>query len=230
MVSRWEHKSKQLRSNLVNDKLRVADLTFRYSKHDPELYDGLSLTFTPGKITAITGESGRGKSTLLYILGLMLAPTAGTIYYGDTDLSALNDNQKSSYRAHNFGFIFQSAELDPNRSIIDSVCEPGIYSHAEARPQEAYALELLTRMGVDNEAYRKPGQISGGQAQRVAVCRALINNPHIILADEPTGNLDEHNSLIVLNALREAAQSDKTVLIATHDPTVINYADDVVQL
>ncbi len=208
----------------------LQDLHFRYTERSEELYGGLTHAFTPGAVTAITGESGRGKSTLLYIIGLLLRPSEGEVVLADNRLSQLSDRQASKIRANRIGFVFQDAELDPSRPVLDSVLEPGIYAGTPREELKQRGLELLDQFGLAERAAHKPGQISGGQAQRVAICRALVNDPRVILADEPTGNLDPKNSQMVLGALKEAAESGRTVVIATHDPTVIDAADEVIQL
>lgn len=210
--------------------ISVEDLRFAYAKGQTELFDGLTHRFTPGAVTALTGPSGRGKSTLLYVLGLMLTPSSGTVHIGDEPASALPDHRRAHLRATRIGFVFQDSELDPSRIILDSVVEPGLYAGADRDELRTRARDLLARFGLADRADHRPGQISGGQAQRVAICRALVNSPTIVLADEPTGNLDPDNSALVLDALAEAAGEGRTVVVATHDPTVVARADEVLSL
>lgn len=209
--------------------LAVADLRFRY-RRGPELFDGLTHRFAPARITAVTGPSGRGKSTLLYVLGLLLTPSTGRVSLGATTASALPDRQRSRLRATRLGFVFQDSELDPARSVLASVIEPGLYAGRTHGQLEGEARALLTRFGLAERADHRPGQISGGQAQRVALCRALVNRPDVVLADEPTGNLDPANAALVIDALRDTADRGRTVVVATHDPTVVAHADEVVTL
>ncbi len=210
--------------------LTVDGLRFRYRDATEELLDGLTHEFTPGAVTALTGPSGRGKSTLLYVLGLMLTPSAGEVRIGPIHASGLPDRDRSELRATRLGFVFQDSELDPSRSIVDSVVEPGLYAGQDLTGLRVKALELLERFGLAHRAAHRPGQVSGGQAQRVAVCRALINTPDIVLADEPTGNLDPDNSGLILDALADAAGEGRTVIIATHAPDVVARADVVIRL
>ncbi|MFL0426057.1 ABC transporter ATP-binding protein [Micrococcus luteus] len=126
--------------------------------------------------------------------------------------------------------MFQDSELDPSRPILDSVVEPGLYAGLPRRELEDRARNLLERFGLGHRAEHRPGQVSGGQAQRVAVCRALVNTPAVVLADEPTGNLDPDNAALVLDALAETAAEGRTVVVATHDPAVVARADEVVRL
>jgi len=146
-------------------------------------------------------------------------------------VAASHDHPRSQLRAARIGFGFQDSELDPARTIVDAVVEPGLYAGRTAREMRPRAYQLLEQFGLKLRADHRPGQISGGQAQRVAICRALLNNPDIVLADEPTGNLDQGNSELVLDALAQAAHDHgHTVVIATHDPFVLDRVDEVVQL
>ncbi|MBU8649517.1 ABC transporter ATP-binding protein [Micrococcus luteus] len=215
---------------VVPAALAVEDLRFAYTRAAEELFDGLTHAFTPGAVTALTGPSGRGKSTLLYVLGLMLTPTSGVVRLGDVDASTRPDRERSRLRATSVGFVFQDSELDPSRPILDSVVEPGLYAGLERQTLEDRARALLERFGLAHRADHRPGQVSGGQAQRVAVCRALVNAPAVVLADEPTGNLDPDNAGLVMDALADAAAEGRTVVVATHDPAVVARADEVVWL
>lgn len=211
--------------------LAVDGLRFSYSKGGEELFNGLSHAFTPGSTTALTGPSGRGKSTLLYVLGLLLSPSAGTVTIDGLTASRLSDCRRSEIRANKVGFVFQDSELDPSRTVLDSVIEPCLYAGQRRREVVAQAKELLDDFGLGHRADHRPGQISGGQAQRVAACRALVNSPSIVLADEPTGNLDRDNARLVLEHLTGAARTrGVTLVIATHDPFVLEHVDEVVEL
>ncbi|WP_256842488.1 ABC transporter ATP-binding protein [Ornithinimicrobium cryptoxanthini] len=217
--------------------LAVRDLSFAYTRGGEELFDGLTHEFTPGKVTAVTGPSGRGKSTLLYVLGLMLTPSRGEVILAGEPVSRASDTVRSRLRAAEIGFVFQDAALDASRIVLDSVIEPALYAGWSPRRARARGRELLEQMGVAARADHKPGEISGGQAQRVAVCRALVTDPAVVLADEPTGNLDRGNAEGVLAALtratshgRDGDASGRTVVIATHDPFVLEHADEVLAL
>lgn len=210
--------------------LSVSALRFTYRHGGEELFDGLDFAFEQGRMTAITGASGRGKSTLLYVLGLMLRPSGGAVLLGGRTVSTMKDAERAAVRALRLGFVFQDAVLDPTRTIVDSVIEPALYAGHRRADVRARAEALLDELGVVARSDHLPGQISGGQAQRVAVARALMNRPDVILADEPTGNLDEHNSATVLRTLASAAQGGRTVVIATHDPAVVERCDRVLTL
>ncbi|WP_460997668.1 ABC transporter ATP-binding protein [Trueperella pyogenes] len=207
--------------------LRVDDLSFRYTKTNTDVFTGLTYSFHPGAITALTGPSGCGKSTLLYVLGLMLRPTVGRVSFAEKSISTLSDYARSQFRATNIGFVFQDSELDPFATILDSVLEPGLYAGRPYAQLRTRGQELLEQVGLSEFANQRPTQISGGQGQRAAMARSLINDPAIILADEPTGNLDRDNATIILELLHNAALAGRTVVVATHDPFVKDVCDDV---
>lgn len=209
--------------------LSVKDLSFGFPQTE-ELFNGLSMDFHPGELTILTGPSGRGKSTLLYLLGLMLKPSAGQVDVSGTNASGMSDADRASLRASAYGFVFQDSALDPTRTVLDNVLETCLYRGETKRSRTPRALELLEQFGVVERAMHKPGQISGGQAQRIALCRALLHNPSIVLADEPTGNLDAESSRIVTTALHDHARDGGVVIVATHDLAVVNLAHRVVKL
>lgn len=210
--------------------LGIRDVGFTYRKGGEELFGGLTHTFEPACVTAVTGPSGRGKSTLLYVLGLMLRPARGAVLLDGQRVDDQPDSWRSSIRASRIGFVFQDAALDPTRPIVDSVMEPALYAGERAGRVRRRALELLSELGVEGRADHRPGEVSGGQAQRVAVARALLTEPDVVLADEPTGNLDRSNAVIVLDALRRASSRGSTVVVATHDPFVLQHADRILGL
>ena len=210
--------------------LSIEGLSFRYGRSGAELFGCLDHHFEAGSITAVTGPSGRGKSTLLYVLGLLLTPSAGDVFLGDRPLSSTSDDERSAIRAATMGFVFQDAALDPRRSVLDNVCEPAVYAGLPAARARVRAAELVERLAPGVDTRRKPGQISGGQGQRIAIARALVNNPSVVLADEPTGNLDAANTDVVLALLRDVAAEGAAVVVATHDPVVSAFADEMLTL
>lgn len=209
--------------------LEARDITFGYIPGSPVLRE-LSADFAAGSMTAMTGPSGRGKSTLLYLLGLMLRPSSGQILIGGFDVGGLRDAARARLRADRFGFVFQDAALDATRTVLDNITETALYRQESRRHVERRALGLLDRFEVDLPASRKPGQVSGGQAQRIALCRALLNSPQILLADEPTGNLDPATSDLVVGALREHAHAGNAVIVVTHSPDVAAASDVEIRL
>lgn len=210
-------------------RLAARDLTFGYVP-GTNILDNWSAEFAAGTLTALTGPSGRGKSTLLYLLGLMLKPTSGDVLVDGVSAASMKDVQRANLRAARFGFVFQDAALDQTRTVLDNVTEVALY---RGEPREAYrerALALLTKFGVDVPADRKPTQVSGGQAQRIALVRALLTSPDVLLADEPTGNLDPATADIVVAALREHARSGAAVAVVTHSPDVASACDREIRL
>lgn len=209
--------------------LEARQLTFGYTSAAPVLSEW-GARFEQGTMTALTGPSGRGKSTLLYLLGLMLQPSSGEVFLGGRPTTALGDKPKAALRAGEYGFVFQDAALDQTRTVLDNVTEAALYRRQERRAQEGRARELLERFGVDVPPERKPGQVSGGQAQRIALCRALLAGPRILLADEPTGNLDPETATLVVGAMRDHARSGAAVIVVTHSPEVAAACDREITL
>lgn len=204
--------------------LTVEELRFAYRRGD-ELFMGLSHSFESRTVTAVTGQSGRGKSTLLYIVGLLLTPTSGQVIIGGRPVAQLSDGERSGLRARSLGFVFQDSSLDETRTVLDNVIEGAVYAGTPRARAVERAANLLTRFDVNLRADHRPGQVSGGQAQRIALCRALLNRPDIVLADEPTGNLDPTARDHVIHSLREVASEGATVIIATHDPQIVARCD-----
>jgi ABC-type lipoprotein export system ATPase subunit len=209
--------------------LEAREISFEYVRGTAVL-DRWSASFETGAMTALTGPSGRGKSTLLYLLGLMLRPSSGDVLFHGDAVSSSTDAARAKLRAARFGFVFQDAALDPTRSVLDNVTETALYRRQSRRAVEDRALELLDRFGVAVPPSRKPGQVSGGQAQRIALCRALIGDPAVVLADEPTGNLDPATSESVLAALRSHAAAGAAVIVVTHSPSLAEACDREIRL
>lgn len=208
-------------THLAADHLVVA-----YRRTSAPVLDGLTVNFRPGALTAVTGPSGSGKSTLLYVLGLLVRPTAGDVIWHGAPTRDLTDVQRSRVRARETGFVFQDSLLDPTRSVLANVCDAGLFAGMDRRTQERLAQGLLERFGLDHRSAHRPGEISGGQAQRVALCRALLTSPTVVLGDEPTGNLDAASARVVWQALRDHAAEGATVVVATHDESLAATADE----
>jgi len=209
--------------------IEASGITFGYDPAAPILTDW-SASFDAGEVVAVTGPSGRGKSTLLYLLGLMLKPTSGQVLVNGESAAQLGDRPRARLRADLFGFVFQDAALDATRTVLDNVIETALY---RGEPRDAAirrANELMAQFGVDLRASAKPGQVSGGQAQRIALCRALLNDPRILLADEPTGNLDPASADVVVDAFRAQAHSGAAVIVVTHDPSLVAKCDRKIEL
>jgi ABC-type lipoprotein export system ATPase subunit len=209
--------------------IEARGLTFGYSADAPILKDW-SARFEAGEVVAITGPSGRGKSTLLYLLGLMLRPGGGDVLIDGEDASRLSDAHRAHLRANRFGFVFQDAALDATRTVVDNVIETALYRGEPREPAIRRAHSLLEQFGVDLRSNAKPGHVSGGQAQRIALCRALLGDPRILLADEPTGNLDPASADVVVDAFHAQAASGAAVIVVTHDPVLVARCDRRIEL
>lgn len=205
--------------------LAVRDLTFAYRQGATPVIDGLDCTLEPGSVTALAGASGSGKSTLLYILALMLRARSGAVLWDGAEVSRLSDAARAQIRARDVGFVFQDALLDPARTVLDNVVDGGLYAGIPRAQLRSRAHELLERFGVRHRRDHRPGEVSGGQAQRVALCRALVTRPRVVFGDEPTGNLDPVSARVVWDALVAAAADGATVVVATHDPALAGRAD-----
>ena len=210
--------------------IEVSGLSFGYRRGEP-IIDGLDWVFPAGQVTGVTGKSGSGKSTLLYLLGLLLSPWSGRIAYDGASLAAASDRVRSRVRAERIGFVFQDAALDTTRTVLDNIIEGSLYTGLSRKTAVTRAGDLMTRFEVGLRATHRPGEVSGGQAQRVALCRALLNQPRVVLADEPTGNLDTDTARIVIDSLVDLSRDEgATVIIASHDPNVAAACDEVLVL
>ena len=190
--------------------------------------DGVSLSVDGGEFVAVQGPSGCGKSTMLLLAGGLLAPESGSVQIGGKDPYALTADARSKFRADNIGFVFQQFHLVPYLSVLDNVLAPSIATGSKDAEQRAR--ELLDRFGLSHRLEHTPGELSSGERQRTALARALLNEPKVLLADEPTGNLDTENATEVLKHLREFAASGGAVLLVTHDSQAAAAADRVIHL
>ncbi len=193
-----------------------------------EVLKDFSYKFDSGKFYAIMGRSGAGKSTLLNIIGTVDVPTAGEVIIGGRNVAKLLEDTKAKLRMKLIGFVFQGFYLNPYLSALENVMVPmRINPDIEYKDRKNRAMELLKKFGADQLEASKPAQMSGGEQQRVCIARALANNPQIILADEPTGNLDEENEQIVFEHLKDLAEQGHTVIVVSHNEKVKDYADEV---
>jgi putative ABC transport system ATP-binding protein len=191
----------------------------------------VSLEFVQGEFAAIMGPSGSGKSTLLHILGALDKPTSGRVTVGGADLSGLSDRKLTLLRRERMGFVFQFYNLIPTLSAEENVLLPALIAGERANKYSRRLEELLDLVGLLERRRHRPDELSGGEQQRVAIARALIRNPDLILADEPTGNLDSKTGAGVLELLREsAARYEQTILMVTHDPRAASWADRAIFL
>lgn len=192
--------------------------------------DGISLNIKAGEFVAIIGQSGSGKSTLMNMLGCLDVPTSGEYYLNGKDVSGLEDDELSTIRNEEIGFIFQGFNLIPSLTAFENVELPLIYRRVPAGERHRLAEESLKRVGLENRMEHKPSEMSGGQQQRVAIARALAAKPPVILADEPTGNLDSKSSKEIMNILRELHEDGRTIILITHDNGIADKAKRIVRI
>ncbi|MEY4514502.1 MAG: hypothetical protein RLZZ450_6624 [Pseudomonadota bacterium] len=191
---------------------------------------GITAGIEAGSMTAIVGPSGSGKSTLLNMLGALDQPTRGQVIVAGQDLGKLDDNARTKLRRERIGFVFQFFNLLPTLSAKENVLLPAKLAGRGGKELEARAVELLTRVGLKDRMHHRPDQLSGGEMQRVAISRALIMDPPVLLADEPTGNLDSKTGREVMSLLRGAVDARRTVILVTHDPRMALIADRILTI
>ena len=209
--------------------IKTQNLTKTYGKGDGKVtaLAGVDITIKDGEMVAIIGKSGSGKSTLLNLLGGLDKATEGKVFYNDTDLSTLNDTKLSEFRLKNIGFVFQFFDLIPELTAEENVMFPAKL----AKKKETSAGELYTALEINDRVKHYPSELSGGQQQRAAIARALINDPDVILCDEPTGNLDKRSGEEVMSLLKRLnKENGKTVIIVTHDSDIASQCGRIIEL
>jgi len=210
--------------------LRISGVSkeFRRGERAVRALDGVSLSVDPGEFVVVCGPSGSGKTTLLLSAGGLLAPDAGCIRIDGRNPYTLNPEPRADFRAENLGFVFQRFHLIPYLSVAENILSAAL---ARAQPgARDYAVQLMGRLGLSERADHTPGELSVGERQRTALARAMLNRPRLILADEPTGNLDDANAAGVLSALGEFVEAGGAVLVVTHDPKSAAHAHRTVRL
>ena len=204
---------------------------FKVGNEKVEILKGITLDIKEGEFVAIIGESGSGKSTFLNILGGLMPCECGEITINENRIDKLNENKLALFRRHNVGFIFQAYNLMPQLSAIENVEMPLIFSGVSQNKRRKRALDMLKKVGLEDRVNHKPSELSGGQQQRVSIARALMNNPKVILADEPTGNLDSKTSVEILELLKELNEKYKTTfVVVTHSKVVYKYATRIIKM
>jgi putative ABC transport system ATP-binding protein len=186
--------------------------------------DGIDLDLPRGSFSVVMGPSGSGKSTLLYLLGGLDRPTSGQIEFNDQRLDEMDENQLASFRRRMVGFIFQSFNLIQSMNAAENVAFPMQFAGLPGKQRNLRAQQALEQVQLSDRALHKPSELSGGQQQRVAIARSLVNNPELILADEPTGNLDSTSGISIMELLSELHLAGRTVLVVTHDPRMVRFA------
>lgn len=212
--------------------LRCVDLgkTYDLGTQKLEVLRGVDLSIESGEYVAIMGPSGSGKSTLMNILGCLDTPSTGRYELDGEQVAGLNEDQLADIRNRKIGFVFQTYNLLPRQSAQSNVALPLVYSGVGAAKRRELALDALKAVGLGERANHRPNELSGGERQRVAVARALINRPSIILADEPTGNLDTKTSVEIMKLFGDLHRAGNTIILVTHEPDIAEYALRVVRL
>jgi len=215
-----------------NAILQLRDITrdFKMGAQTVHVLKGIDLDIFKNQYVALMGPSGSGKSTLMNLLGCLDTPTEGTYVLNGSDVSALDDNALAEIRNNEIGFVFQTFNLLPRSTALENVALPLVYAGWGKEERIARASEVLTQVGLGDRMDHKPNQLSGGQRQRVAVARALVNKPALILADEPTGNLDSKTSVEIMKLFDEIQAAGNTVILVTHEEDIAQYAKRVIRL
>jgi len=204
--------------------------TYLVGKVKVEALRGVSFEINTGEFVSIMGPSGSGKSTLMHIMGCLDYPTEGKYFLSGQDVSKLNDNQLALFRNQKIGFVFQQFNLLPKATILRNVELPLTYNNTHSKNKKRLAVQALEEVGLGNRLKHRPNEISGGQKQRVAIARALVNHPSIILADEPTGNLDSKTGQDIMKMIDKLHDEGNTIILVTHEPEIARYAKRVIHL
>ncbi len=216
----------------INPLIKLTSIIKDYKSADivTKVLKGISLEIKRGDFIAITGRSGSGKSTLMNILGLLDTPTSGSYILEEIDVSKFNEDELSDLRNRKIGFIFQSFNLLPKLTALENVVLPSIYAGMKTKERIERARELLTKFDLENRLNNRPNQLSGGQQQKVAIARSLMNSPEIILADEPTGNLDTKSGKELLDIIKQLNNDGKTIIMITHELDIAAQAKKIIKL
>jgi putative ABC transport system ATP-binding protein len=215
-----------------NYLIQISGMTKIYNPGENEVHalDGIDLTICEKEFVAIVGHSGSGKSTLMNMIGCLDVPTDGTYMLHGIDVSDMEDDELSDVRNREVGFVFQGFNLIQNLTALENVELPLIYRGVKKKERRLLAINALEKVGLSDRLEHRPAQMSGGQQQRVAIARAIAQAPPIILADEPTGNLDSHSTNEIMNILHELHEEGHTVIIITHDNEIARNADRIIRI
>lgn len=212
--------------------IQLSDITRTYhlGKQTVEALKGVSFSIEEGEYVAIMGPSGSGKSTMMNIIGCLDSPTSGTYMLNGSDVSSLGDAQLAAVRNKEIGFVFQSFNLLPRTDCLNNVALPLVYAGYSRRERNKKAMEALEKVGLADRSNHKPSELSGGQMQRVAIARALINAPSIVLADEPTGNLDTKTGEEIMSLFEELQSTGHTIILVTHEEDIAEMSHRIIRL
>ncbi|MEO6329168.1 MAG: ABC transporter ATP-binding protein [Ginsengibacter sp.] len=216
----------------MNSILHLENICKNYymGKQELQVLKGISLDINKNEYVALMGPSGSGKSTLMNILGCLDSPTSGIYILNGKDVSKMPDNDLAAVRNKEIGFVFQQFNLLPRLTAAENVALPLVYNGTPKKLRIEQSLEMLNRVGLADRSHHKPNELSGGQGQRVAIARALVNTPSIILADEPTGNLDSKTSVEIMEIFGKIHDAGNTVILVTHEEDIAHYAHRIIRL
>ena len=210
--------------------LKNINKVYRTDEIETQALENVNIEVQKGEFVSIMGPSGCGKSTLLNIIGLLDAPTGGNITINGTDVQGMKDRELSAFRNRNLGFVFQSFHLIGSLNVLDNVELPLLYRDMPAKERRRLAMEILEKVGLSHRMYHFPSQLSGGQCQRVAIARAVVGNPEILLADEPTGNLDSKMGAEVMDLLHKLNKEEgRTIVMVTHNEAQAKQTDRIIR-
>ncbi len=217
---------------MANPLIKIRDIKRDFVLGNETVYvlKGIDLEINKGEYVALMGPSGSGKSTLMNLLGCLDTPTSGTYILNGKDVSQMKDDELAEIRNKEIGFVFQTFNLLPRTTALDNVALPMIYAGYSKSERRARAQQVLTQVGLSDRMDHQPNQLSGGQRQRVAVARALVNSPSIILADEPTGNLDSKTSVEIMKLFNDIHANGNTIIVVTHEEEIAAYAHRIIRL
>ncbi|ACM59269.1 putative ABC transport system ATP-binding protein [Caldicellulosiruptor bescii] len=220
-----------LSANEALIKVENVKKSFKIGTNSVEVLRGISLEIYQGEFVAIVGESGSGKTTLLNIIGGLLRPSEGSVVIASKDITAMSENQLAIFRRENIGFVFQSYNLIPHFTAVENVEIPLMFKGISKKKRREMAAFMLEKVGLKDRLFHKPAELSGGQQQRVAIARALVTSPKIILADEPTGNLDSKNGQEILDLMLQLNKNENiTLVVVTHSQVVSKTASRVIKI
>lgn len=216
----------------MEEVIRLENITRHYKVGTVivKALQGVSINVKRNEFVALMGPSGSGKSTLMNLIGCLDTPTSGGYFLNGHDVSGMNDNELADIRNKEIGFVFQTFNLLPRASALENVSLPQVYAGISKKAREARAVEVLQQVDLANRMDHKPNELSGGQRQRVAVARALVNAPSILLADEPTGNLDSKTSIEIMGLLEKLHEKGNTIILVTHEEDIARHAHRIIRL
>jgi putative ABC transport system ATP-binding protein len=214
------------------DVIRTVNLAkvYRMGTEEVHALRDISITIKKGEYVALMGPSGSGKSTLMNMLGCLDTPSSGQYFLSEQDVSQMNDNQLAEVRNKEIGFVFQTFNLLPRSTALDNVCLPLIYAGKAKKERVLRGQQVLEQVGLGDRMSHRPNELSGGQRQRVAVARALVNHPAMLLADEPTGNLDSKTSIEIMGLFEEIHSNGNTIVVVTHEEEIAQHAHRIIRL